>query len=441
MHAMQVTLESLLNLDSGASYEGKVMSITDATMECSDILQEISIIEQNLTTYEAAKIIKKAKSAKKKVKATKTKMKAKDAKAKKAGGKVVKITKAKKAALEGDEDVDGGTGPLPTTDDTNGLTDTDLDADPNAEVEVTEVVEDGTPEDEIVGTEGTDFIIMYEDASIIALEAEEVKQKGAFFAKIKAFLKKIGDWIKSAVAKVIEFFNFDKKYYDKNAAAIAKGLKTDTAVTIFKCPRSPSTISSEMYSDAEKIVKAANDMMKQLKDARASKETISAKQAAGAKAGEDYGNAITTMEILGISLGDADKVKKIKAAIVADKSEEVALNQSGWSAADIKSIIVDSQKQWKDLKASVDMFTKITMMIIDNVVKNVDNAARAIDPELTGAPTQVYKCLGLCFSGYGKLRGQASKVMHAAGKAGGGEAAPAGGPSEAAEPANSDAAQ
>ena len=391
MFQQQIRLESLLGLESDDAM--KPIDLVDATMECADVLEEISIIEQNLTTYEAAKIIKKAKSAKKKTKVAKTKMKAKDAKAKKAGGKVVKITKAKKAALEGDEAVDGGTGPLPTTSDTNGLTDTDLDADPNAEVEVTEIVEDGTPADEIVGTEGTDFIVMYEDASIIALEAEEAEQKKNLGKKVVELIKKIWQWITSAVAKFFSLFQGDEKYLNSNKAAIEAGLKSDKEISVIKVTSgAPSGMAKAIIADLGTLM---NKMKGVDSDGKATQV---------AQLPEEY------TKINGVALFKDSAKEDLTNSIFTNggKPSEAKLSDCGYTMVDIEYFVKSGKKDLEKVKADWKAFSS------SNKIKGDYAASKNL---ISG----VYKCIGLVFSSYSKIHGQTSKVMRSAGSAGGGK--------------------
>jgi hypothetical protein len=230
----QITLESLLDPMSdyynSAEYKDVPDDPAEVAIECMDIMNELSVLEQNMVTIEAAKAIKKAKSASKKSKVTKSKMKAKDAKAKKSGGKVVKISKVTK---EGDEPTDGGTGPLPTTTDTNGMTDTDLDVDPEQEVEVTEVVDTPAGE-EVVGTEGVDFIVEYEcvtEENYVTLEATFKENLKKFADGVVAFIKKVGAFFVSIWKKFMGLFQNLEKFMAQNEAAIRKGLDSDKEIS------------------------------------------------------------------------------------------------------------------------------------------------------------------------------------------------------------------
>ncbi len=261
--SFSVQFEQLMN--NGTLYENTedrpVLDLVDATMECMDILEEITQLEGNLFVYEAVKHVKKAKAGKKKIKTKTTKMKAKDAKAKKAGGKVVKITK------EGDTDgqqADGGTGPIPVTSDTNGLTDTDLDADPEAEVQVTEIA-DGESGEAPAATEAADlvmeggeqFLVVYEDSSLVTMEAEEKKAEGSFVDAIIKLIKKIGDWISSFISKVISFFKGEHKFFMANKADMNFEVKA-------KLPtfggKGPKDACEEIFKSLAEIIGSAKNI-------------------------------------------------------------------------------------------------------------------------------------------------------------------------------------
>lgn len=242
------------------------LDVSAATFECMEVLEELTTLENNLFVYEAVKHVKKAKSDKKKIKTKTTVMKAKDAKAKKAGGKVIKITK------EGDTDgqmADGGTGPIPTTSDTNGLTDTDLDADPEANVQVTEISDDepaGTTAPDTASEacelrmEGGDmFLVVYEDESIIALEDGIKDMEGSFIDKVIEIIKRIGDWISSFVAKAVSFFRNEGSFFkDSNNK---KNMETNIANQSFELGKeipvfenNPKAIIETIFTDLDNSI-------------------------------------------------------------------------------------------------------------------------------------------------------------------------------------------
>ena len=405
----EVRLESLLNLNLELVSDDSVLDIEDAVMECSDILAEIAIIEQNITAYEGAKLVKKTKSAKKKVKvATKT-MQAKDAKAKKAGGKVVKITKkpAKKVAREGDDPTDnGGTGPLPTTSDTNGLTDTDLDADPTAEVQVTEIVDDGTPEDQVVGTEGADFIVQYEDADIVRLEAEQTAQKGALAEKVKAFFKKIGEFIASIVKRVMEFFQNNSKFFTSNKAAIEKGLKSDVEVTINKPVGKIGENLNTMFGDIMKSINGLKSTASAAKmELRTGGGVKSAASSMASSLDPEYG---TEFYILGINPFEDNGRDMLNAKIFEKESKPVKLSGSGWDIGDISKVLIDMKDSWKELQKSYGLIESTIAKAYDAGMMN----------SLKGI-SGMHKMITAGFSLYNKARSEAVKIMRAAAKAGG----------------------
>lgn len=386
-----ITLESLLIGNEQAEFEAVAIEPSEAAMECADVYSELAEIEMNITNYEAAKIVKKTKSDKKKVKIAKSKMKASDAKKKKAGGKVLKVTKVTK---EGDAEVDGGTGPLPTTTDTNGLTDTDLDADPDAEVEVTEVVDDGTPQEEIVGTEGADFVVEYEDASILALEDGAKDQLKKFGDALKKFWEKIINFIKSCIAKIVEFFNFDKKYLTKNAEAIKAGLNSNAKV--------PGKVAT--YAKATVLTTAGGDNI-----------SISPWTEIVNKAkdlSEDFQNALKDDAGLEALQKKVDEIKagNEKEAKDAKNADEVELKSLKLSYEQILGFVTTGKKTFNDIKAAA---AKASSEAIKAAEKG-EARSRARQ-----ASSAYQKAVSKTFSVYSKLRGAAMSVARAAAKAGG----------------------
>jgi len=278
--SFSVQFEQLMNNGSLYSNEDdrEVPDLVDATMECMDILEELTQLESNLFVYEAVKHVKKAKAGKKKVKTKTTKMKAKDAKAKKAGGKVVKITK------EGDTDgqqADGGTGPIPVTSDTNGLTDTDLDADPDAEVQVTEIADDepaetvapdtATEAADLVMEGGERFLVIYEDASLAGIVTEAAKDEARFIDKLIALIKKIGDWISSFIAKVASWLKGEEKFYEANKGKFVLDKPCGKAIPDFRQAKWKflgQTIGGSSPEDVVKqVLKALNNLINRLNGA------------------------------------------------------------------------------------------------------------------------------------------------------------------------------
>ena len=250
---LPITLEDALAGEFGDNAYGDAqnvanMSLADIALECADAYGELCDIESNLMTFEAATKIKKAKSGKKKVKVTKKKMSAKAAKAAKKSGKVRRITR------ESDSELDGGTGPLPTTGDTNGLTDSDLDADPDATVEVTSA-DDYQPEQaDITGIEGVDFEVEYEDPMIqeLTFEADNL-------------LKKMGRGLQEFAAKVVQFFQkiyykindklkLDRKWLTEHKDEITQGLKDNASTKIKNFPE--RMFSAAKTGDDGKTIKA-----------------------------------------------------------------------------------------------------------------------------------------------------------------------------------------
>lgn len=372
---MTITLESLL-MPEQVQTEGVILEPIEAAMECGDAYMALCEAEQNCTTYEAAKIIKKNKSKSKKIKTTTSKMKAKDAKAKKAGGKVVKI---KKVVKEADETLDGATGPTPTTTDTNGLTDTDLDADPEAEVEVTEVADEQPTEESAFDgmTEGVDFIVEYEDASILALEDEEQKQKASFKEALKAFWDKVVKFFQSIAAKIDEFLNFDKKFIEKNKDAIEKGLKT---------PGDATLKADKAY--ASDLAGAFANVMKTVKDELADADAL-------IKGG-------ATKE-------DVDAAKK---EAKKENPEEIKLSEVKATVTDLLKIVDDGRKEFKDLYAKAKKAGAEATAAAAKADK--ENASKI---RLAGAKYQ--RTVSNAYREFGIIRSTASKIAHAAAKAGG----------------------
>jgi len=374
---MTITLESLL-MPEQTQFESCNIEPIEAAMECGDAYAALCEAEQNCTTYEAAKIIKKNKSKSKKIKTTTSKMKAKDAKAKKAGGKVVKI---KKVTKENDEQLDGATGPTPTTTDTNGLTDTDLDVDPEAEVEVTEVADDQPETQEESAwegmVEGKDFVVEYEDASILALEDGEEKAKVNFKEALKNFWDKVVKFFQSIAAKIDEFLNFDKKFIVKNKDAIEKGLKTPGEVTL-KADKAYAT----------DLIGAFNNAMKTVQDELA-----------------DADNLIKG----GASKEDVNAVKK-----EAKKAnpEEIKLADVKATYADLLKIVDDGRKDFKDLYAKAKKAGAEATSAAAKADK--ENASKI---RLAGAKYQ--KTVSNAYREFGIIRSTAAKIAHAAAKAGG----------------------
>lgn len=375
-----ITLESLLIKNEETQIEAVAIDPAEAALECADVYAELADIEANITNYEAAKIIKKGKSNKKKVKVATSKMKASEAKAKKAGGKVVKI---KKVTKEGDAELDGGTGPLPTTTDTNGLTDTDLDADPDADVEVTEVIDDGTPQEEIVGTEGADFMVEYEDAYILTLEDEQQKQKVAFGEKLKALWDKIKQFIQSCIAKIVEFFNFDKKFVTKNQAAIEEGLKKGVEVP-GKAAETVKTLST--FTNVTAVMGQLNGMF------------------SAAIASDD---GLTKLE---------EAVANIKSGIKDGKEAQKGLEKATVTASDIKvgdivKFITDGKKPFNDAKGAA---AKAGAEAVKAAGEDGEKRARA-----KKASGLFQRAVSASFSVYGQYRSAVMTVAKAAAKAGG----------------------
>lgn len=375
-----ITLESLLIKNEETQIEAVAIDPAEAALECADVYAELADIEANITNYEAAKIIKKGKSNKKKVKVATSKMKASEAKAKKAGGKVVKI---KKVTKEGDAELDGGTGPLPTTTDTNGLTDTDLDADPDADVEVTEVIDDGTPQEEIVGTEGADFMVEYEDAYILTLEDEQQKQKVAFGEKLKALWDKIKQFIQSCIAKIVEFFNFDKKFVTKNHDAIDAGLKNGV----------------EVPGKAAEIVKN----LKSFSNATAVLDSLGGLFDAALKSDD----GLTKLE---------EEIGKIKSGIKDDKEaqkglEKATVTSSDISVNNIEIFITAGKKPFNDAKAAA---AKAGAEAVKAAGEDGEKRARA-----KKASGLFQRAISASFSVYGQYRSAVMTVAKAAAKAGG----------------------
>ncbi len=343
-----ITLESLLAGDTEFE-DTAILEPGDAAMEFAEVFQECAAIEQNLTAYEAAKIIKKSKSNSKKVKTATSKMKAKDAKAKKASGKVVKI---KKVAKE-DEEVDGGTGPLPSTSDTNGLTDTDLDAAPEQEVEVIEVADDQPATQEAADwegmVEGKDYIVEYEDASILQLEAgagDMVKKLGEGIGNL---IEKLAQFVMSVAQKINDLFKIDEKFLDKNKAAIEAGQKNPGDGTV-KVSKAAISRAGDFLTLAENRAKTVNDQIKTL----ASGEFGEGAAQQTANAGEGDINAIEAPAELQLSAIASefkfDLAKKLVGA--GSKNITAALKTAGKALKSAKSTAIKNAEN-KEVAAKI----------------------------------------------------------------------------------------
>ena len=376
-----ITLESLLigeQMDAGP-----ILEPYEAAMECADAFMECAEIEQNLTTYEAAKLIKKSKSASKKVKTTTSKMKAKDAKAKKAGGKVIKI---KKVTKESDEFIDGGTGPTPTTSDTNGLTDTDLDVDPDAEVEVTEIADDQPVSQESADwygmIEGDDYIVEYEDASILALEDGSKNMLERFRKNLAELWKNIVDFVKSVYAKIVETFDFDRKFVEKNKDAIEKGLSNPGNIEV--------KIAKIATGGLNKTLNEINDIL-----TKVSKNV--SKMIAGGQSKE-------------FAQSESDKINEHN-KFISEKVEK-KLSEMKVSYNEILSFFGEGQKKFK---AFVKEMEKTAADAKTQAVK----ADKEHASEIRRAASVIQKYISHASRQFNLLRSAASTIARAAARAGG----------------------
>ncbi len=388
MNVNVITLESLLDPTSEfyggkGEFDGASDDPAEIAIECMDVMQELALIEQNLITLEAGKAIKKAKSASKKTKITKTKMKAKDAKAKKAGGKVKKI---KKVTKEGDAELDGGTGPLPTTSDTNGLTDTDLDADPDAEVEVTEVV-DTNPSEDVVGTEGVDFIVEYEDASIIVMENSLTENLQKFGKAIVDFIKKVGAFLVSIFKKFIGLFQDMDKFVGSNKAAI------DDAFA-----------KNEKIIKSQYKLKSVGDFQTFLDKLEEKTSEISFKEAV-----QETGPSTKT-----------DKWETIKTVsdelFAGDSTGEFKIGDSGFKSADDLIAVGGSkakqrvEKWYKDTEQKLKLAQKLS----EQEAKADPTTAKANLGKIRAGVATLQKGISVCYKTVGKAISFANKVSRAA---------------------------
>jgi hypothetical protein len=343
----QIKLDELINpsqVINEEDYEA-YETLDEASFECADIAEEICALESNIAVYEAAKTVKKNKSAKKNLKLVKTKMKAKDAKALKAtkGKKVLKITKE-------DEDT-GGTGPLPTTSDTNGLTDTDLDAAPE---EVVQVIESGDPVEDntSVGTEGVDFITEYEDASIMTYEANEKATKKAFWDKLKEFVKAIGRWIATAIAKIISVFKNSANYYKTQDKQLEEGLKSGKEINVYPYSKNPEVLVKAALEDCKKVIDSAN---KAIDSGKVDGGIIGLFNGTGAlaKAADASSDAIFANIVNG-----TDDAKKIVAKAENGKVQNIELSTFKYFAIDFDKSMKSIQSEWKKIEQKVNSASK-----------------------------------------------------------------------------------
>jgi hypothetical protein len=390
VQTVQITLESLL--DPSSEYFGNVEDLPEPeeiAIECMEILEEISILEQNMVTIEAAKQIKKAKSSSKKTKITKSKMKAKDAKAKKKSGKVIKITKESDAAF------DGGTGPLPTTDDNEGMTETDLDADPDATVEVTEKV-DG----EAAGIEGIDYIVEYECASeLIALEADNKNFFKKMIDAVIEFFKRIGDFFVKQFNRILEKLDFNSKFLETRKADITAGLGSANI-----------QISSNYKVDVPKLKTYLKDL------------EISFSDAAGAIPNAEVGADIyKQLKILGEPTVDGDHMrsdlkelhtKAIFPEVSAKMSTPPALGFADWDS--LHDVVGYAALQsWKKIFAKgKENVTKAIKALEDKKNKSDTDKKYISDMRKVGSILQWLANQG--FSFFGKAASLGTKVMRAA---------------------------
>ncbi len=346
----EIRLESLL--DPNWSPDGDTIpeynegDLTLASFECADALQEVYQLESNLAAYEAAKIVKKAKSKKKVVKAKTSKMKAGDAKKKKKANKKVRVSKE-------DEEVDGGTGPLPTTADTDGLTDTDLDAVPDEQV--VNVTEPSDEPSEEIGTEGVDYFVEYEDASIMTMEDGEEKTKTSLWEKIKQLCHKIALWIKTAISKVAATFRNAKKYLDKNKENIAKNLAAGQKTV--KCYDFEEAPENGVKNAINCVSKVIGDIKKEM--------TLA--ENAGGGFGEIIKKAFTSVK-LGLiqnnfeAMVDAgnhgDKLKAPEKVEKTPKELNITMASFEYFAGKFDSDLTTIKKAWNDIDAEVKKVSK-----------------------------------------------------------------------------------
>jgi hypothetical protein len=401
MQVASITLESLL--DPTSDYFGDPANLPEPeeiVVECMDILEEISILEQNMVTYEAAKAIKKAKSASKKTKITKTKMKAKDAKAKKKGGKVVKITR------EADEAIDGGTGPLPTTSDTNGLTDTDLDADPEANVEVIEKTDDES--EPTVGTEGVDFIVEYECAAdLIALEADAGSTFNKIVEAVKKFFTTIGEFITKIVDKVYEVFNFNARYLKNNRGNIDTGLKNPKTVIKTEFGAKPDSLKT-LLKQTKDFVDASAYLIKQINQNNTT---------------DSIREDISKLKINKITLAgndsDTHKFRENLLQTVCPKTNggEFSVGDLGITSADQFDAIIGvaAAKEWRNVLSSSKKTIATALKEADEILKKKSDKIQAQFKNLRSIGSEIQKVVSISYGVYVKASSITAKIMRAAG--------------------------
>jgi hypothetical protein len=441
----RVTLESLLSgsyYGGASTYRGE--EPIDIILEQMDIISNLSIIEQSLTAYEAAKTIKAKQAPLKKAKLKKKKMKAKDAK-KISKSKVFKITK------EDDEFPDGGTGPLPTTSDTNGMTDTDLDADPNGDVVVSEIIDDNISDHEATGTEGVDWVCYYDDPEMLAFEDEEKN----LFQKLGEGIKKLWETIKNFVISVIEKISGalgnNVAYLKQNGDKIDRGfkvakeqkltIKTDVVMMnsglinamVQDVAKGINEISSTALKDfvtGPGITRSEDTPMEKFK----SIEICKTHPFAGT--GEDN----TPARIISVAIFANNS------PYLTEKSEPIEINilDSGFTSSRALSDVIDSKivGAWKTINAAVNSSSNTMIKAINAGFKASGKAAIAQADKVYGSAAKddkeagethkkskaagiqkagitVQKLVSSCFSIYTKANQLAAKVMRKAGSAGG----------------------
>jgi hypothetical protein len=315
-------------------------------------------------------------------------MKAKDAKAKKKNGNVVKITK------ESDTDWDGGVGPLPAANDIlAGMLDSDLDADPEAEVRVTEVVDTVTDESSIIGMEGVDYIVEYDDPHIVEMEASFGENIKLFGQKILEMLKKIGAFIQSIWKKFVGLFQNMDQLIKGNEAAINSGLKDSKKMitTKFVFNGNGAALVNQGRSIVETIF---ND--------------ISANMAK-----TETGNFEEDME-RGANIIELAKVcENIFKEVPAGKIEITKCGIS--STADLNAIAgKDQQKKFDDIIKKVQKVISAGEKAAKKAINRKDELAKAAFGAIKTGCATMQKAIGIIYKTNGKAVSFAFKVARCA---------------------------
>jgi len=358
------TLESALNIldleniDPTLESSNPDMTFEDAIEACHDCLREIQSMENAFFTLEAAKKMKK-----------KT--------AKMVAKKPIKKVVAKKATTEDDTVPVGqnGVGTGQTTPNQSPVEGTQAatDATTTTTVEIgAEVPADDTS---VIGTEGVDFIGVWDDPAITALEAEQNKILagiGEFFKKMWGAIVKFFDSIFNWFAEIGP--KADEKFFKDNEKDITAGMATAKA-SIFPWNNSKAlALVSSIKERFQEIEKGIGD----------------------------------TQQTGGVAVSSADVKKKLYQDLCgAEEPKAVEKDVKDLGVDTIrKTIGIEPLKQWKAAKASAQSKVK-------EWEKKFSNPSTA---KLTARAA--YSQIAATWSVFIKLRSDCVKAMKAAASAG-----------------------